>query len=61
MTRAEVDRIKARLLDQIFEQMGDTYSPTEVFDYVEMQMHVVEVLEEAMQLQNEELKENGYQ
>lgn len=61
MTRAEVDRIKARLLDQIFEEMGESYSPTEVCDFVEMQMHVVEVLEEAMQLQNEELKENGYQ
>ena len=61
MTRAEVDRIKARMLDQVFDKMANNVSPEAICDLIKMQMHTNDILEYAMQMQNEELKEQGYQ
>lgn len=61
MTRAEVDRIRSRMLGQIFEKMEENFSKESICDFIETQMYAAEILEDAMQIQNEELKENGYQ
>jgi len=61
MTRAEVDRIRSRMLGQIFEKIEENFSKEAICDFIETQMYAAEILEDAMKIQNEELKENGYQ
>ena len=61
MTRAEINRIKARMLDEVLASYNGFKAPSEVFQLLDTQKYTVEILEKTMETQNEELKENGYQ
>jgi hypothetical protein len=49
------------MLGQIFEKIEENFSKEAICDFIETQMYAAEILEDAMKIQNEELKENGYQ
>ncbi len=60
MTRAEVNAIKARMLDQIINDTEDGFNPENLGKLLSIQRYTVELLNEVMSEQVEQAKQAGY-
>ena len=60
MTRAEVNAIKARMLDQIMNDTEDGFNPENLGKLLSIQIYTVELLNEVMEEQAEMAKKAGY-
>ena len=60
MTRAEVNAIKARMLDQIMNDTEDGFNPENLGKLLSIQIYTVELLNEVMEEQAEQAKKAGY-
>lgn len=60
MTRAEVNAIKARMLDQIMNDTEDGFNPESLGNLLSIQRYTVELLNEVMSEQVEQAKQAGY-
>ena len=60
MTRAEVNEIKARMLDQIMNDTEDGFNPENLGNLLSIQRYTVELLNEVMSEQVEQAKQAGY-
>lgn len=60
MTRAEVNAIKARMLDQIMNDTEDGFNPENLGNLLSIQRYTVELLDEVMSEQVEQAKQAGY-
>lgn len=60
MTRAEVNAIKARMLDQIMNDTEDGFNPENLGNLLSIQRYTVELLNEIMSEQVEQAKQAGY-
>ena len=60
MTRAEVNAIKARMLDQIMNDTEDGFNPENLGKLLSIQRYTVELLNEVMEEQAEMAKKAGY-
>lgn len=60
MTRAEVNAIKARMLDQIMNDTEDGFNPENLGNLLSIQRYTVELLNEVMSEQVEQAKQAGY-
>lgn len=60
MTRAEVNAIKARMLDQIMNDTEDGFNPENLGKLLSIQRYTVELLNEVMSEQVEQARQAGY-
>lgn len=60
MTRAEVNAIKARMLDQIMSDTEDGFNPENLGKLLSIQRYTVELLNEVMSEQAEQARQAGY-
>ena len=60
MTRAEVNAIKARMLDQIMNDTEDGFNPENLGNLLSIQRYTVELLNEVMSEQVEQARQAGY-
>lgn len=60
MTRAEVNAIKARMLDKIMNDTEDGFNPENLGKLLSIQRYTVELLNEVMSEQVEQARQAGY-